>query len=33
MVGRDRAMNPIDYFIAIFAGMCIGIAGVAYVLS
>jgi hypothetical protein len=26
-------MSPIDYFVAIFAGMCIGIAGVAYVCS
>jgi hypothetical protein len=26
-------MSPIDYFMAIFAGMCIGVAGVAYVWS
>ena len=25
-------MSPIDYFMAIFTGMCIGVAGVAYVL-
>jgi len=26
-----RSMSPIDYFIAIFVGMCIGLAGMAYV--
>jgi hypothetical protein len=25
-------MSPIDYFMAIFTGMCIGVTGVAYVL-
>ena len=25
-------MIPIDYFMALFTGMCIGVAGVAYVL-
>jgi hypothetical protein len=33
MVGGDRTMGPIDYFMAIFAGMCIGVAGVAYIWS
>jgi hypothetical protein len=26
-------MSPIDYFMAIFTGMCIGLAGVAYIWS
>ena len=26
-------MIPIDYFMALFTGMCIGVAGVAYVCS
>ena len=28
-----RVMNPIDYFMAIFAGICIGLVGVAYILG
>jgi hypothetical protein len=32
-VDGNRSMSPIDYFIAIFAGMCIGLAGMAYVLG
>jgi hypothetical protein len=31
--GPRGAMTPIDYFMAIFAGMCIGVAGVAYIWS
>ena len=26
---REGAMSPIDYFMGIFAGMCIGLAGMA----
>jgi hypothetical protein len=31
---RDKvegSMSPIDYFTAIFVGMCIGMAGVAFI--
>ena len=33
MMGGETAMSPIDYFMAIFAGVCIGVAGAAYVLG
>ena len=26
-------MTPIDYFMAVFVGMCLGFAGLAYLLS
>lgn len=28
---EKAAMDPIDYFMGIFVGMCIGLAGLAYV--
>jgi hypothetical protein len=27
----EPAMNPIDYFMSIFVGMCIGLAGLSFV--
>jgi hypothetical protein len=29
----ESVVDPIDYFMAIFTGMCIGLAGMAYVLG
>jgi hypothetical protein len=29
----ESVVDPIDYFMAIFTGMCIGLAGMAYILG
>jgi hypothetical protein len=31
MANGEVAMDPIDYFMGIFVGMCVGLAGLAYV--
>ena len=29
----EGVMTPIDYFMGVFVGMCIGLAGLAYVVQ